>query len=137
MNTCAILKGKEETAMPLTKGDQFARQLRKRRTELNLSLRELAERSGVGYSLLSYIESGERPAPRGQRLSDLAKALELPVTDLYSWAGMEMDLPSAGIYLRSKYSLTKKDAEDLARFIEERAEALRKKGGHGGSKSSR
>lgn len=117
--------------MPPSRSPEFAEKLRERREQLGLSLRELSKMSGISFSLLSYVESGARSAPHPDRLRGLAEALELPISELYSWAGIgsKADLPTIVPYLRTKYSFTKRDAEDIARFIEERAEVRRKRGG--------
>lgn len=68
----------------------LARLLESRRTDLGLSRRDLAERSGLSYPYVSQIETGERE-PALKALHALAQALELPVERLAtaassSWA---------------------------------------------------
>jgi|SRR6266567_3425320 len=70
--------------------DIIGERLHRLRLERGLSLRELAERSGVGKSVLSYVESGAR---QGSGLT-LATALKLART-----LGVSLDV-LAGTYER-------------------------------------
>ena len=60
---------------------ELARVVRNRRHELELSRKELAERSGVSYPYVSQIETGERE-PSLRTLQKLSSALEVPVESL-------------------------------------------------------
>jgi DNA-binding XRE family transcriptional regulator len=56
--------------------------MRARRLELGLTLRQVADRSGMSYQLISQIEIGNRPNPTRNTLQKLAVALEMDVRDL-------------------------------------------------------
>jgi len=56
--------------------------IRERRVHLELSLRALAERSGVDFAAIDKIERGERD-PRLSTLTSLADALGVDVPDLF------------------------------------------------------
>lgn len=60
--------------------------LRNRRKELGLTLREVAERTGVSNSYISQIESGQRKIPSARVLGLLARAYELDAGDLMNLA---------------------------------------------------
>jgi transcriptional regulator with XRE-family HTH domain len=49
--------------------------LRKARSDAGFTLKELAERSGVGFTTIHYLESGRVPDPRTQTVLKLATAL--------------------------------------------------------------
>ena len=84
---------------------RFAELLLRRRTELGLSLPQLEARTGIHNSRLSRWERGIDMPSRPDRLTALASGLELPPSDLYLLAGMDLapELPSMRPYLRSKY----------------------------------
>ena len=71
----------------------FARFLEQRRTELGLSRKELATRSGLSYPYVSQLETGDRP-PALKAMRQLAPVLDVPVEELAamvatgSWAGV-------------------------------------------------
>jgi transcriptional regulator with XRE-family HTH domain len=67
------------------------RQLRKLRAEHGLSIRSLAEQSGLNVNTLSLIENG-RTSPSVSTLQQLASALEVPITAFF-----EIDLPKNNI----------------------------------------
>lgn len=71
-----------------------------RRAELGLSLRALQERSGVHYSHVSKLESGDDGAGVSA-LAGLSHGLELPLSELLAKAGVSanLGLPSFSGYL--------------------------------------
>jgi len=75
------------------------------RQAAGVSLRDLAERSGVNKAVISRIESGERVQPRADTLKRLAEALSIAAEDLFAAAGWTVpaELPSFQPYLRTKY----------------------------------
>ena len=80
---------------------ELGRFLEARRTELDLSRRDVAERSGLSYPYVSQLETGERePALKAMRL--LAPVLEVAVEDLASlvaggeWATNRLSSMSVG-----------------------------------------
>ena len=100
--------GNDNHAMASLSGadrDQFAELLRRRRAELGLSLTQLEARTGIHVSRLSRWERAQDMPSRPDRLTALAAGLELPPSDLYLLAGMDLagELPSMRPYLRSKY----------------------------------
>jgi transcriptional regulator with XRE-family HTH domain len=69
-----------------------------RRTELGLDRKDLAERSGISYSYLSAIESGQK-LPSGSYQSLLTQALELTPADLLARVnGVIRDHPSEEVF---------------------------------------
>lgn len=64
-----------EKASPTTIGQR----IRSRRRELNLTLRELSERSDLSITYISDLERGKRGAPTAPVLERLATALECSV----------------------------------------------------------
>jgi len=61
--------------------------LKKARTDLGLSLREVEEKSGVSNAYISMIESGKRLDPHPNILRKLAKAYHLDIKLLMEMAG--------------------------------------------------
>ena len=70
-----------------------------------MSLRDLADLSGINRGAISRLESGERVQPRAETLKRLAEGLGIPTEDLYAAAGWKVpdELPSFKPYLRTKY----------------------------------
>lgn len=56
--------------------------IRARRQELGLTLRQVAERSGLSFSLISQIELGQKPNPTYNTVKALARALEIEPSQL-------------------------------------------------------
>jgi len=77
----------------------------RRRLELGLSLLQLEARTNLHTSRLSRWERGLEMPSRPDRMTALAAGLEVPASDLYLLAGMDLapELPSLRPYLRSKY----------------------------------
>lgn len=92
--------------------------VRRRRTDLGLSLRDLERLTGIHRGPLSEVENGQRVLS-GERLRRLADALELPLTELRIAAGL-LELPPLQPYLRAAYGLDAAGAADVARYLEER-----------------
>lgn len=88
----------------LPKNPQLAAFIKSRRTDLGLSLNDLAERVGVSKSNMHYWETGEF-APKPALLEPLANALDVSYEDLFAVAGIArpVGLPSYSPYLRTKY----------------------------------
>ncbi|MDQ6525561.1 helix-turn-helix transcriptional regulator [Nocardioides sp. LHD-245] len=76
------------------------------RERKQLSVKELARRSGLVDSTIGRIERGDTAAPTPELLDALANALELDLADLYVAAGYARptQLPTFAPYLRSKYA---------------------------------
>jgi transcriptional regulator with XRE-family HTH domain len=83
----------------------LGRLVSQRRAELGLSLKQLAQRSGYATGSLHNFEHDRTTRISPQRLKRLAAALEIPATDLYSAAGIELptELPTFTPYLRARY----------------------------------
>lgn len=84
---------------------ELGRLIRERRTDLELSVRQLAEKTGMNFATLSRIEQGLFAAPGPDKLARIAEALGLSTADLFALADYTgpSDLPGFQPYLRSKY----------------------------------
>ena len=72
--------------------------IRSQRERANLSLRRLAEKSGISNPYLSQIERGIRK-PSAEILKNLARALEISSNTLYSRAGLiDEEMPPASVF---------------------------------------
>ncbi len=92
--------------------------LRTTREASGLSIRRLAERTGLHHAGLARIELGEqRPTP--DTLGRLAHVLELDEADLFALAGYRLPegLPSFPAYLRAKYEMSDEAATQLNEFF--------------------
>ncbi len=65
----------------------FGDVVRTGRLQKGLSLRDLADRTGIEYSRLSRMETGTRPAPDLASLRELSRSLDLDLSDLLVAAG--------------------------------------------------
>ena len=83
----------------------LGRVLRTRREELGLSTRKLSAHAGVNDVTIVRIERGEFAAPRPDKLSRLADALNLRLADIFAMADYvaPSELPTLAPYLRAKY----------------------------------
>lgn len=84
---------------------ELGRRLRERREQLDLSIRELAERTDVNHSTIVRLEQGSIEAPAPDKLSRIAEVLGFSLADIYALAdyGVPNDLPTFRPYLRTKY----------------------------------
>ena len=72
--------------------------IRSQRERANLSLRRLAEKSGISNPYLSQIERGIRK-PSAEILRNLSRALEISSNTLYKRAGLiDEELPPATVF---------------------------------------
>jgi transcriptional regulator with XRE-family HTH domain len=69
--------------------------LRRRRRELRLTQREVADRVPMSAGNLSRIENAEQGPPSDEVLEQLAKALELPASELFQLARGSAPTPDA------------------------------------------
>jgi len=106
--------------------------LRNARTAKRLSMRALADTSGVDYSVISRIETGAITEPDPKKLQALAEALDLAPEDLFAAAGYPMPLPEVRMYLRAKYGVSDSVAQELEGYFRRRIE--REKGGRRGKR---
>ena len=84
---------------------ELGRQLRVRRDELGLSVRDLERLTDVDNGTIVRIEQGAFAAPAPDKLSRIAEALGLSLADVFALAeySAPSELPSFSPYLRSKY----------------------------------
>lgn len=84
---------------------ELGRQLRARREELGLSLRDLEKLTDVDNGTIVRIEQGAFAAPAPDKLSRIADALKLSLADVFALAeySTPSGLPSFSPYLRTKY----------------------------------
>jgi transcriptional regulator with XRE-family HTH domain len=95
--------------------------IRQGRTAKHLSIRSLAALTDIPRSTLFDLELGQVATPHPIALQALARALDLPLTDVYAAAGYTEPegLPSFTPYLRSKYADLPADARaELATSFE-------------------
>ena len=93
--------------------------LRQRRSELGLSLSQLAEATGLHKSFLSRLESGIVRQPSADSLQRVAAALELPDTTVFGLLDDRArdQLPPLQPYLRAKYDLPDAVIADIAGYL--------------------
>ncbi|MGH3650606.1 MAG: helix-turn-helix domain-containing protein [Acidimicrobiia bacterium] len=81
-----------------SKHDDLGEFIRAQRERANLSLRRLAEKSGISNPYLSQIERGIRK-PSAEILKNLSRALEISSNSLYRRAGLiDEELPPASVF---------------------------------------
>ena len=80
-------------------------ELRRRREEMGLSLREIERRSGLNSGYLSQLERNEIANPKPAILQRLAPAYEAPFTVIMQWAGY-VESDSAGISPNAQRALS-------------------------------
>lgn len=88
-----------------TKLQVLGEQIRQAREAKSLSIRDVAEQTGIGRSTLLDLEQGNVASPNPTTLATLAEQLDLNLADLYATAGYASPkgLPAFTPYLRSKY----------------------------------
>lgn len=102
---------------------QLAANLRADRARAGLTIRDLAEKSGVKTTAIVRLEAAVIEKPQPEYLKRLALALGSDVEDYYAYAGylVPEGLPELLPYLRAKYDLP----EQAANQIDEYFQALR------------
>lgn len=73
--------------------------IKEKRKERHLSQRELASKCDISNAEISRIESGDRKQPSHETLKTIARALNLPVNELYEKCGYFEVSPQADDYL--------------------------------------
>lgn len=104
---------------------ELGRQLRVRRDELGLSVRDLERLTDVDNGTIVRIEQGAFAAPAPDKLSRIAEALGLSLADVFALAeySAPSELPSFTPYLRAKYrSLPTKAVAQLQRYFDDLAD---------------
>lgn len=93
--------------------------VRQRRLELSLSLNQLAEATRLHKSFLSRVESGAVRQPAADSLERIARALQLPQTELFGLLDERARdlLPPLQPYLRAKYQLPDEAIADITAYL--------------------
>lgn len=90
--------------------------IRALRTDLNLTLEALAEKSGVSRAMLSDIERGAK-SPTIRVLAGIASALDCPVSQLLGEAAPGPQPPSYNLVRRKERSITIEPRTDVERHL--------------------
>lgn len=95
-------------------GRTFAQLLARSRTAAGLTYGQLAAATGISKAALHKFEQGNAKTPNPTLLPPLARALGIPLADLYAAVGYEVPkgLPTFNPYLRSKYKNLPVEARD-------------------------
>ncbi len=95
-------------------------ELRRLRDADGLTVRRLADLSGLTPSTVSRLETGHIDSPRPEHLQRLARALDADIEDLYSLAGylMPEGLPELAPYLRTKYGMPEQAVAQLDEYFQ-------------------
>jgi transcriptional regulator with XRE-family HTH domain len=124
--------------VPSANLQQLSSILRRERARSGMTVRELAEKSGLVPSTVSRLESGQIAEPRPSHLQKLAQALGIDVEELYAEAGYIApgDLPELRSYLRVKYGLGDEAASRIEGYVEATRQANQspKEGRHDGTR---
>lgn len=102
----------------------FGKKLKELRERQNLTMNELARRSGVSQSAISYIEAGRTPSI--EHLSALCKTLGLTLKDFFSDEAPDIP-PNMRRLLETANQLTPRQLELLHEVMEEWADYNRLK----------
>jgi transcriptional regulator with XRE-family HTH domain len=91
--------------MNRTQAQELGAYLRYKREAHGISTRTLAAEVGIDMSQIVRLEQGLVSAPKGEVLAGIANFLELPLADVFGFAGYAApnELPSFRPYLRAKY----------------------------------
>lgn len=81
----------------------FGEELKKMRLEKGLSIRKLAELSGISHAYISQIENGKRDKPKPELLKKLSGPLNIPLIELMYNAGHIDHLPAAVDFLSADF----------------------------------
>ena len=100
--------------------NSLGKYLRERRVAKGLSLRELADKSGISHTEIHRIETGKREYPTIRILMVLSKTLDLPDDEILRYAGYKSkDGEDVTAMERSFPALkTQKQQETAQRFID-------------------
>jgi transcriptional regulator with XRE-family HTH domain len=91
------------------------------RARKGLSLRAVAEMTGVPHLWLSRVEHGSYNQPAPERLTRLAELLDIDPErlDRVSAGHLSNSLPGVRTYFRSKYDLTSSEIDEIERTVTE------------------
>ena len=94
---------------------RLGRTLAEARLAKGLSARELAESIGVHHTTITMLERAQIEQPRADKLTRVARALDLDPTDVLTLAGYNPaeKLPTFGVYLRSTTALPDQAIDEL------------------------
>lgn len=109
---------------------QLAEIFHSRRTELGLSMRQVATPAGLNVATIAELEAGTNLSPLPDTLRTIAEVLGLNVSDLYAVADWlpAGELPTLKPYLRAKYrDLDEQAIADIEAYANQRAQR------HGGT----
>lgn len=98
--------------------------LRSLREKNNLTLKDLSDKSGVGQSTISDIETGNSKSPRMNTLSKLAKALGVSINDFFDSDETiieEINIPQE---YTDKYKVTSRDKKQYLDHMKKATEAF-------------
>jgi transcriptional regulator with XRE-family HTH domain len=105
---------------------KFGRLISDRRRELRLSQQEVADRAGIHRTLLSDYERDGAPerVPSDDTLYGLAKALDVPVEQMFDWAQVRYPMVEIAVAKDAPPELVAKLAslEEAVRLLTERLE---------------
>lgn len=106
-----------EKPLPNTLGQY----LEKGREEAGLSLRQLASASGIHESTVNRLLKDQIEKPLAEQVQQLARVLELNVTDALAYIGVvrPRGLPSTKLYLREKRGLRGQALDEATEAVEE------------------
>lgn len=96
---------------------EISKRIRKCRTDLRLTVQELASKSGVTKGLISQIENG-RSIPSLPVLFSIIKSLEVPIGDFFADIAANLDVQPVIVKRKSEYEPFQK--EDATGFFYER-----------------
>jgi transcriptional regulator with XRE-family HTH domain len=104
---------------PTARSKRLGRLIKKNRLERGLTLRAAADQIGYDHSYLGRLEAGDYESPAPKLLKNIAKALGIPIEDLYALSGYEVPdrLPNFAPYLRAKYDLPDEAVERLDEYF--------------------
>src|SRR4051794_30534314 len=99
---------------------RLGHKLAEARQEKGLSARELAETVGVHHTTITMLERAQIEQPRPDKLTRVARALDLDPTDLLTLAGYNPaeKLPTFGVYLRSTTHLPDQAIDELEGYYQ-------------------
>ena len=103
--------------MQESNAQRLAEILRRRRSIMGLTIRELVRQSGVAQTTIVRLENGDTAVPNPEHLRRLAIALRIEIEELYEAAGYGVELPALRPYLRTKYGLTDTAARQVEGYV--------------------
>jgi transcriptional regulator with XRE-family HTH domain len=94
--------------------------VRARRESRGLDYYKAEQASGLDHTFWRKLEAGQYESPSPKSLQAIAKALRVPLEDLYALAGYDVGvrLPSFKPYLRARYHLPHRAVVELERYFD-------------------